>query len=362
MTWKAWRRKPSAGACDWCLMLAMRGAVYKSERTARSATDGWHAHCHCGVELETDIDARTAVRIHPADANRIIEVRPKTGDGRTYRYDLRQFTRLDDTLPQPKFRPAGRAPHPKPTVRAWSKLGKDDVAALFAADSQRARALAKTAPDPDKYTVYTAGPVQVRVAQTVKWTETEIAALQSKIDQVLAALPGEVMGVDVTGRRYVIWLNGDAGRIRAYGYTARGFDHVWLNPKLLRRALTESGDIDRQGDYKMPCLATTDQLTYTLTHELGHTMDLAFEDKSGSTTGVLDPLKGFTLGRIRKDRAVKDLLKKVLAGDFGDSTALSGYGRSEGAEAHAEAFAEWVHGDRANPVALAFAKEFGWVS
>lgn len=131
MTWSAWRRKTSAGACPWCLMLATRGAVYKSATTAKAATDSWHAHCHCGVELETDIDARNAIRIDPADANRIIEVRPKTNRGVTYQYDLGRFARIDDTMPEPKFRPAPATPgawvdDPAKVRASLRQLGIDD--------------------------------------------------------------------------------------------------------------------------------------------------------------------------------------------------------------------------------------------
>ena len=113
MTWSAWRRKTSAGACPWCLMLATRGAVYKSAESAAAPTDdSWHAHCNCAVELETDPGARKAVAVHPDDADRIIAVRPKTMPDRTYTYDLSTFARLDDTMPAPRFRPAGRAVRP----------------------------------------------------------------------------------------------------------------------------------------------------------------------------------------------------------------------------------------------------------
>lgn len=112
MTWSAWRRKTSAKACSWCLMLATRGAVYKSAETAAAATDGWHTYCNCSVELETDPRARKAVAIHPDDADRIIAVRPKTMPDRTYGYDLGSYARLDDTMPVPKFRPAGQGIRP----------------------------------------------------------------------------------------------------------------------------------------------------------------------------------------------------------------------------------------------------------
>lgn len=103
MSFKAWRRVPEAGACDFCLMLATRGAVYKSDRTA-GASKRYHRHCSCHAELETDFDAREDVRISPEDANREIVFR---NNGRTYGYDMSSYRNLGVTDPPkvPKLEP-----------------------------------------------------------------------------------------------------------------------------------------------------------------------------------------------------------------------------------------------------------------
>lgn len=44
---KGWARIPEPGACSFCLMLATRGAVYRSEQSADFKT---HDHCRCHVE------------------------------------------------------------------------------------------------------------------------------------------------------------------------------------------------------------------------------------------------------------------------------------------------------------------------
>jgi len=44
---KGWARVPEPGACSFCLMLATRGAVYRSEQSADFKT---HDHCRCHVE------------------------------------------------------------------------------------------------------------------------------------------------------------------------------------------------------------------------------------------------------------------------------------------------------------------------
>lgn len=41
-----WARVPYGKTCAWCLMLASRGPVYRSEQSAGGARS-WHSHCDC---------------------------------------------------------------------------------------------------------------------------------------------------------------------------------------------------------------------------------------------------------------------------------------------------------------------------
>jgi hypothetical protein len=57
---KGWARVPEPGACSFCLMLATRGAVYRSEQSAEFKT---HDHCRCHVEpVFTAYEPSAAVR------------------------------------------------------------------------------------------------------------------------------------------------------------------------------------------------------------------------------------------------------------------------------------------------------------
>lgn len=89
MSFRAWRRVPEAGACSFCLMLATRGAVYRTARTAGEA-NSYHRFCRCDAQLETDFDRRSDVAIDPADANQVLTFR-NTKTRRTYTYDLRRY-------------------------------------------------------------------------------------------------------------------------------------------------------------------------------------------------------------------------------------------------------------------------------
>ena len=108
MVWQAYRRTASSGACSFCLMLASRGAVYMTEATAVAG----HDHCNCGAELETNPDDRTAIRIDPADANKII--RSWTARGKTATYDLSQWRKLGVKAPPKAKVPKAVKPKPKP--------------------------------------------------------------------------------------------------------------------------------------------------------------------------------------------------------------------------------------------------------
>lgn len=87
--WVAYRRIPEGGACDFCLILATRGAVYRSAETA-GAGHSYHHHCRCSVEPEADYDAQWDTFIPPEDANRVVSMwnRPRNQGGHRYTYDL----------------------------------------------------------------------------------------------------------------------------------------------------------------------------------------------------------------------------------------------------------------------------------
>lgn len=121
MSFTAWRRAPEAGACDFCLMLATRGAVYKTQRTAGDGNK-YHRRCRCRAELETDFDRREDIRIAPEDANRQIGFR---GGSHDYAYDMSDYRNLGVTDPP-------RVPTPAPVrvvrpgdIAKRAKVGRD---------------------------------------------------------------------------------------------------------------------------------------------------------------------------------------------------------------------------------------------
>ena len=85
---QAWRRVPLPGACDFCIILATRGAVYGSKKRALLRKDGsrYHSHCRCRSQLVTDSSQHNVGIIDPDDAKRTVQYRAKTG--KTYVYDL----------------------------------------------------------------------------------------------------------------------------------------------------------------------------------------------------------------------------------------------------------------------------------
>ena len=142
MSFSAWRRVPEARACDFCLMLATRGAVYRTAQTAGDGND-YHRHCRCDATLETDFDRREDVYVAPEDANRQIAFR-NAKTNRTYRYDLRKYqVRNPPDVPAqapvrtsiPAFDPAdaprfGQAKVPSGAERWVESLTSDEREAL----------------------------------------------------------------------------------------------------------------------------------------------------------------------------------------------------------------------------------------
>ena len=93
---KQWRRVPLPGACDFCLMLATRGAVYADKRTALYATDGsrYHAFCRCRAQLVVSMELKDRVAVDAADADRTIKFRYNNSAGAyqsTYTYKVSDF-------------------------------------------------------------------------------------------------------------------------------------------------------------------------------------------------------------------------------------------------------------------------------
>ena len=72
-------------------MLASRGAVYSSERSATRALDGrkYHNSCRCKARAVLNRRFRGEVEVDPADAKRTI--RGKVQNGYSYEYDLEKF-------------------------------------------------------------------------------------------------------------------------------------------------------------------------------------------------------------------------------------------------------------------------------
>jgi hypothetical protein len=73
---KAWARIPEPNACSFCLMLATRGAVYRTEKSADFKS---HNNCRCHVEPVFTAYEPSA-RIREAEALWASSTRGKSGD------------------------------------------------------------------------------------------------------------------------------------------------------------------------------------------------------------------------------------------------------------------------------------------
>jgi hypothetical protein len=100
-------------------MLATRGAVYKTQRTAGDGNK-YHRRCRCRAELETDFDAREDIAISPEDANRQIGFR---GASRDYAYDMSDF-RIKGVTDPPRV-PRSAPVKPRKVSLKRYKVGRD---------------------------------------------------------------------------------------------------------------------------------------------------------------------------------------------------------------------------------------------
>jgi hypothetical protein len=82
-----WARIPNAGACSFCLLLATRGGVYKSEATALRTTArsgrgedvSYHDNCRCTAEVLFDDDYELSADVQRWEQVYIDSTRGKSG-------------------------------------------------------------------------------------------------------------------------------------------------------------------------------------------------------------------------------------------------------------------------------------------
>jgi hypothetical protein len=95
------------------------------------------------------------------------------------------------------------------------------------------------------------------------------------------------------------------------------------------------------GEGSMPSARLVSRLRYTLAHELGHTLD--------------DPTRyGPTRDFVPAPDVARLWMKAKATG------GLSKYGSTSAVEGFAEAFVEWLLGDRSNPAVKLYADFYGW--
>lgn len=72
-----WQRIAHANSCDFCVMLAGRGAIYRSEKTA---TFSAHGHCRCTAVPSWDPSAREVPAMAYRASDRMEKVRARAAD------------------------------------------------------------------------------------------------------------------------------------------------------------------------------------------------------------------------------------------------------------------------------------------
>ena len=342
MVWAGWRRTTVGTSCKFCLMLASRGAVYTSEDVAKYGYAGsrYHDHCDCGAELVTDPADATAIRVDPADANRIIRMRVK---GRDYVYDLSNYRNLgvadppkaarvarvvDDAADAGGWRPGQWLEVADPVEATQLAVGggspRDRLARLLYQRNARRRPAG-----PPR--AYRNGNKTVMVEP--KMTQSQIRELLDDFDFALSALPPRA-------RREAIELivpSGDkmfAGRNAAGGYVISGGRRIHIAP-----AIAQGRQWEKSSGWHGPYATKATTLRGTVTHELGH---------------VLDNINAHTRDDGDTARLFHTQQVAPIRGEFK-------YAHKNPQEGYAEMFAQWViGGPGSHPIADAYANKYGW--
>lgn len=142
-----WARVAEPGACNFCRMLATRGAVYTSRATASVTAGGsrYHYHCKCYVEPATnELDKRRGLKAGAAEWARMLETgdvpksarktaRPAaaTADG-VRRHQQLQLQQLEGSIPALRSRVAA-GDTAAVTPLAWQQGRVEELRRLLAA-------------------------------------------------------------------------------------------------------------------------------------------------------------------------------------------------------------------------------------
>jgi hypothetical protein len=183
-----------------------------------------------------------------------------------------------------------------------------------------------------KNDVYISGNHSVYIERGLKEiTSEQIANVFKSFNEARDTLP-EWRKFNASGieRPYTLYVTPERMGGTTNAYTYLGSDKIWLNPRMARESTKTPVS---NGNWSMPARDKTSPLTYTLSHELGHTMD---------------SIQNAYRGSISKSTPKEARL------------LLSRYGKTATAEAYAEVYAEWALGDRTNPLVEYYASKYGW--
>ena len=324
-----YRRVAVGATCDFCLMLATRGAVYLSAASAGESRK-YHRHCDCRIELVVGADSIT----------RSTELQ---GD---WRNAMRDEQRLIDAGAMDGAPTAIRPPGvsavapgmPRAALRVDGMARELTEAELVAREGAFAAGVTQR-----RFRVYADGDLTVKVRRKAGSTDpilsdaelgTFMAEWREVTTRVYRDMPeGYAPPIAVIDDTDMTWVR-EPGCL-AYVVDPRALTGVEgvvrVNPRAAR------GDFNTEGDHFAPALAgSTDpaeRIRYVLTHEWGHLHSYAWPD----ATAAME----------RADVA---------------RVTVSGYAAESSHEAYAEAFADWVLGRPPSPRTRQYARLVGWES
>jgi hypothetical protein len=317
-----WARIPATNGCPWCLLLASRGPVYTSQRTAQGRVGPYHPWCRCRTLAVPRGTPLTGYLDPSSDVGALVDQAAAAWDatGTMDRYTTSPFARTQERARRGRG-PAPRGQQPDP-MRAVPRM-RDAVTPISTEEwkwAQPATTQGQREADIDSLKqadLYSDGLHQYRIHQSVPGSAQVAQRLSDALRSTMSRWPPSLRTTSQFTDGYTIVV-GETPKIPSAGAWAKiGGRQITMNRNFIGSWGDRIHDPQAMGvvdGWK----ASPDYLTGLMTHEAGHTVDR----------------HGYT--------ARAEELHNELVGEM-----TRAYGKQNAVEMVAEAFVEWVWGDPA---------------
>jgi hypothetical protein len=136
-----WARIPATNGCPWCLLLASRGPVYTSQRTAQGRVGPYHPWCRCRTLAVPTGTPLTGYLDPGSDVGALVDQAAAAWDatGTMDRYTTSPFARTQERARRGRTGPGRPPTAATPSAPTGPRLSDDDQARLNTANREANR-------------------------------------------------------------------------------------------------------------------------------------------------------------------------------------------------------------------------------